>query len=155
MKYEDWLAAVPVELREDALWQMKVYPMAVFAGDLAWADVGKLWANKRLWGLSDQLYRAIGSVGANIAEGYSRQSGKEQAHFYEYALGSAREARHWYHQARHTLRPEVVAHRMGLLTEIIRLLLTIIPKERSRAAREPATNYNALPCHLLDDPPMP
>ncbi len=160
MKYEDWLAEVPKELRDDALWQLKVYPLAVFAGDLAWADVGKLWADKRLWGLNDQLYRAIGSIGANIAEGYSRQSGKEQARFYEYALGSAREARHWYHQARHTLSDAVVKHRLALLTDIIRLLLTMIPHERQRAvhktaAREAFADYDTLPYHLLNDPPLP
>lgn len=44
-------------------------------GDLVWYDVSKLVEDKRMIGLADQLYRAVGSVGANIAEGYSRQSG--------------------------------------------------------------------------------
>ncbi|MFN8404533.1 MAG: four helix bundle protein [Anaerolineales bacterium] len=38
-------------------------------------------------------YEAVGSVGANISEGYSRSSGKDRARFYEYALGPARESR--------------------------------------------------------------
>ncbi|MBC7896698.1 MAG: four helix bundle protein, partial [Cytophagaceae bacterium] len=43
-----------------------------------------------------QLLRAVDSISANIAEGYSRFSGRERARFYEIALGSAREAREWY-----------------------------------------------------------
>jgi four helix bundle protein len=128
--YEEWLQSVPAELSGDPLWQMKVYKLAVFAGDLAWQDVSRLIRDKRTVGLADQLYRAVGSVGANIAEGYSRRSRKDQARFYEYALGSAREARGWYHQGRFVLSEEVAAHRAKLLTDVIRLLLTIIPAER-------------------------
>ncbi len=69
----------------------------------------------------------------NIAEGYSRRSGKERARFYEYALGSAREARTWYYQGRHGLKENVLIHRLQLLTRIIRLLLNIIPAEREVA----------------------
>ena len=53
----------------------------------------KLAQDKRTIEVADQLFRAVGSVHANISEGYSRQSGKDQARFYEYALGSDREAR--------------------------------------------------------------
>ena len=77
MRYEDWLASVPAEITNDPLWNMKVYRLAVFAGDLAWRDVSRLVKDKRTIGLSDQLYRAVGSIGANVAEGYSRQSGKD------------------------------------------------------------------------------
>ena len=93
MTYNEWLASVPPELTNDPLWRMEVYRLAVFASDLAWHDVSKLAEDKRTVSLSDQLYRAIGSVSANIAEGYSRRSGKDQARFYEYALGSARSPR--------------------------------------------------------------
>ena len=116
MTYDEWLASVPSEFTQDPLWRMKVYRLAVFAGDLAWRDVSKLAQDKRTIGLSDQLYRSVGSVSANIAEGYSRRSGKDQARFYEYALGSAREARGWYYQGRHILSEGVVTHRIKLLT---------------------------------------
>ena len=53
--------------------------------------------DRRTIGLADQLYRSLGSIGANLAEGYSRGTGKDRAHFYEYALGSARESRDWYY----------------------------------------------------------
>jgi len=154
MTYEEWLATVPAELTGDPLWKMKVYRLAVFVGDLSWRDVSKLLRDHRTKGLADQLYRAVGSVGANLAEGYSRRSGKDRARFYEYALGSAREARGWYYQGRHILTETVCTHRAQLLTEIIRLLLTITPVTRTHnLAEEPAT-YEVLSTALLDDPPI-
>jgi four helix bundle protein len=155
MTYNEWLASVPPELTNDPLWRMEVYRLAVFASDLAWHDVSKLVEDKRTVSLSDQLYRAIGSVSANIAEGYSRQSGKDQARFYEYALGSAREARGWYYQGRHILSEAVAMHRIKLLTRIIRLLLTIIPAERGYKLKEEQTSYDMGPIDLLDNIPMP
>jgi len=141
MTYDEWLASVPLELTRDALWQMSVYRFALFASDLAWQDVGRLVQDKRTISLSDQLYRAVGSISANIAEGYSRQSGRDQARFYEYALGSTREARTWYYQGRHVLSEAVVTHRIRLLTDIIRLLLTMIPTERGYKLAEEQSSY--------------
>ncbi len=155
MKYEAWLAAVPPELTADPLWRMQVYQQATLIGDLAWRDVSKLIQDGRTLSLADQLYRAVGSISANIAEGYSRRSGRDQARFYEYALGSAREARGWYYQARHLLPEAVVTHRIGLLTQIIRLLLTIIPAERGFKMAEQKAPYDAHPVALLDDLPLP
>ena len=155
MTYNEWLASVPPELTNDPLWRMEVYRLAVFAGDLAWHDVSKLAGDKRTVSLSDQLYRAIGSVGANFAEGYSRRSGKDQARFYEYALGSAREARGWYYQGRHILSEAVATHRIKLLTRIIRLLLTIIPAERGYKLKEEQASYDVDLTDLLDNIPMP
>ncbi len=155
MTYEEWLASVPAELTNDPLWRMEVYRLAVLAGDLAWHDVSRLARDKRTVGLSDQLYRAIGSVSANVAEGYSRRSGKDQARFYEYSLGSAREARGWYYQGRHILPEAVATHRIGLLTRIIRLLLTIIPAERGYKLKEEQTPYDVSTTGLLANLPLP
>lgn len=155
MTYEEWLASVPSELTDDPLWRMEVYRFALFANDLAWRDVTKLAQDKRTISLSDQLYRAVGSISANVAEGYSRRSGKDQARFYEYALGSAREARVWYYQGRHVLWEDVVAHRIKLVTRIIRLLLTIIPARRGYKLAEERTSYDTDTLDLLDNPPVP
>lgn len=156
MRYEEWLESVPTELKQDALWRMEVYRLALFAADLAWQDVSKLMQDRRTVGIADQLYRAVGSISANIAEGYSRQSGKDQARFYEYALGSTREARTWYYQSRHVLSDDVIAHRLRLHTQIARLLLTIIPAERGYVTlREEPPTYTAFAADLLNDPPLP
>jgi four helix bundle protein len=155
MTYEEWLTSVPAEFTQDPLWRMEIYRLAVFAGDLAWRDVSKLVRDRRTIGVGDQPYRAVGSIGANIAEGYSRRSGKDQARFYEYALGSAREARGWYRQGRQILSGAVADHRVSLLTRIIRLLLTIIPAERGRKLREESPTYDEGFIGLFDDPPLP
>ncbi|NGP87647.1 four helix bundle protein [Aliifodinibius halophilus] len=75
---------------------MNVYRYSLFLSDIAWNDISELAQNKILISSCDQLYRSAGSVSANIAEGYSRKSKLDQARFYEYALGSARECRGWY-----------------------------------------------------------
>jgi four helix bundle protein len=141
MKYAEWEAAVPEVMTKDLLWRMEVYRLALFAADIAWADVTKLMQDRRTLGLSDQLYRSVGSISANIAEGYSRGTGKDRARFYEYALGSARECRDWYYKARHLLKEEVTQHRLDLLTQIIRLLLTVLPAERGGTIREDGVAY--------------
>ena len=134
---------------------MKVYRLAVFLGDLAWHDVTKLVSDRRTVRLADQLFRAVGSIGANIAEGYSRRSGKDRVRFYEYALGSARESRHWYYTGRHMLPDRVVEPRLSLLAEVSRMLLAIVPQERDRNLAEEQASYEiGLPA-LLDNPPLP
>jgi four helix bundle protein len=153
--FSEWLATVPGTITGDPLWKMKAYRLALFLGDLAWHDVTKLVSDRRTVGLADQLFRAVGSIGANIAEGYSRQSGKDRTRFYEYALGSTRESRHWYYQGRHVLSEKVAEHRINLLAEIARLLLSIIPQERVRNLAEEPASYEIDLVALLDDPPLP
>ena len=80
--------------------------------------------------LGDQLYRSVGSISANIVEGYSRISNKEKARFYEISLGSAREAKDWYFKSRHILGDELFKNRAEIITSIIRLLSTMIADRR-------------------------
>jgi four helix bundle protein len=147
MTYAEWEASVPVAIRNDVLWTMQSYRKALFVGDIGWQDVTTLIQDKRTVALADQLYRALGSISANLAEGYSRSSGRDRARFFEYALGSAREARDWYHKAIHVLGKTVVSHRIELLTEIIRLLIKTIPNERKRGIREDGVAYIAQEMH--------
>jgi four helix bundle protein len=128
MTYEEWEAGVPEVIRGDSLWKMTAYRLALFATEVGWHDVTRLMRDRRTLGLADQLYRALGSIGANLAEGYSRGTGKDRARFYEYALGSARESRDWYYKARHVLEEAVVGHRLQLLSRITQLLLVTIPQ---------------------------
>ena len=153
MTYDEWLANIPPEISNDPLWKMEVFQFALFVDDLAWYDISKLTQDKRTVSVADQLYRAVGSISANIAEGYSRRSGKDQARFYEYALGSARETRVWYYQARRVLPSPVLDHRMQLLTQIIRMLLAIIPAQRGYKLSETPQAYTL--SNILDNPPLP
>jgi four helix bundle protein len=120
---------------------MRAYRLGLFISDIGWEDVTKLMLDPRTIKLSDQLCRSLGSISVNIAEGYSRSSGKDRARFYEYALGSARESREWYYKSRHILTESVVQHRADLCSQIIRLLLTILPAERHRSLKEDSITY--------------
>jgi four helix bundle protein len=154
--YDDWLKRIPPEITGDALWQMTLYRQALFLGELAWFDVCGLAQDRRTRTLSDQLYRSVGSINANISEGYSRASKKDQARFYEYALGSARETRDWYYKGRHVLGDDIALHRLRLLVHIIRQLLKLVPETRGRSIREEPAHYETHPIQtLLANIPIP
>ena len=155
MNYDDWERTVPPEIKADIAWKMRVYRIGLFSAELGWYDTTKLAADKRTRALADQLYRALGSISANIIEGYSRSSGRDRARFYEYALGSARESRDWYLKARHVLGEAATEHRIKLLTEVIRMMLTIIPKDRKIKLGEERCSYQSQhEDELLKDVPM-
>ena len=139
--YQTWMTNVPAEITDDTLWRMEIYRIGLFIGEICWADVSKLAKDRKMLSVSDQLYRSVGSISANIAEGYSKASKKDQARFYEYSLGSAREARDWYYKSRHVLGEEVVLHRMRLLVSIIRTLLKLVPQFRGRKISEEFASY--------------
>ena len=148
MNFESWKITVPPEITSDSLWHIQLYQQALFLGEISWVDATKLMQDQRTIRLSDQLYRATGKISSNIAEGYSKASGKDQARFYEYALGSAREARDWYYKARHILGEEVALHRIRLTVHLIRQLLTLIPHSRQHTLREEIASYEI---YSLDD----
>lgn len=139
--YNEWVALAPQELANDALWTMPVYRKALFTSELAWHDIVTMRGKFATRNLIDQWFRAVCSVSANIAEGYSRSSGKDRRRFYEYAHGSAREARDWYYKAQHTLGEPVTLHRTREHTEVIRQLLTLIPKQTTYVIRETQAEY--------------
>jgi four helix bundle protein len=167
MNYESWLKSVPVEITGDSIWKMEAYRLALFAAELAWHDVTKLTRDKRTLDCAGQLYRAVGSIEANVAEGYSRGTGRDRARFYDYALGSARESRGWYYKGRHVLGEPVVKHRLQLVTQIVRLLLKMVPDQRTAGSflREDSPEYRITrgdivleidaPVELLQSVPLP
>ena len=142
MRYDEWQAGVPDEIKGDPLWKLEVYRLGLFVGDIAWQDAIALNKNPITRDLADQLYRAVCSISVNVAEGYSRSTGKDRARFLEYSLGSAREARDWYYKSRHTLKDEVANHRINLLTQIIKMLNVLTPHQRQKGIREERTEYN-------------
>jgi four helix bundle protein len=141
MTYEEWEQNVPAEITGDVLWHMSLYRQALFIGELAWFDSCKLVQTGQTRELSDQLYRAAGGISTTICEGYSWASRKDQARFYEYSLGSARETRDWYYKGRHVLGEKVALHRLKLLVHVIRQLLKIVPEYRTRHIREEIAQY--------------
>jgi four helix bundle protein len=136
MTYDDWERNAPRALTGDPLWRSSVYRQSLYAAEVGWWDITRLARDRRTRSIADQLYRALGSISANIAEGYSRSSGADRAGLYEYALGSARESRDWYHKARFVLGDQLTARRLVLLTSVIRMLLAILPRERAQTVRK-------------------
>jgi four helix bundle protein len=156
MNFDVWVQTLPEEIKKDALWKVEAYRLSLFLSEICWHDVSELIKDHRTRSLADQLYRAVGSVSANIAEGYSKSTGRDRARFYEYALGSARESRDWYYKSHHILREEVITHRIKLTTQIIRLLLTMVPQQRaSKGIREEQTPYEVDSPKDLLTAPMP
>jgi four helix bundle protein len=143
--YREWEKGVQVDFTTDPLWRVEVYRLALFLADICWRDVTKLAHDKRTVSLSDQLYRAVGSISANVAEGYSYSSDRNKVRHYEYALGSARESRDWYFKGRYILTEEIVQHRIALLSQISRLLITMISQKRGNTLRESNQFYHLNP----------
>lgn len=140
MKLQTWLQSVPESLTADPLWSVEAYRLATFVADMAWADADQLARDQRTRRVAQQLYSAVCSIGANLAEGYSRESGRDRARFYEYALGSAREARDWYYKGRHVLG-QSAGEQMEILTQIMRLLFAMVKDQRGTSVREGAIEY--------------
>ncbi|HQV69985.1 MAG TPA: four helix bundle protein [Thermoflexales bacterium] len=141
VSFEQWLKTVPEVVSNDPIWRMSAYRYALFFSDLVWRDATKLLGDKRTISVADQLLRASGSIHANLTEGYAYSTGGNRAKYYEYALGSARESRDWYWEARHILGDEVYQHRTNYLTQIISLLVTSIPTQRVTSLRETNAEY--------------
>ncbi|MFO7540559.1 MAG: four helix bundle protein [Chloroflexota bacterium] len=127
MNYSEWLEQVPDYMKQDGLWDMEVYRKALFVSDLAWFDCEKLLAHPLGRPLAWQLIRSVGSIPANMEEGFGRDYGR----FLKIALGSARESKGWYYRSRQILHAGVIDHRSHLLITIIAGLITMAKQQYS------------------------
>ena len=125
---------VPVSAEDshDPLARMRVYQLASDLMPVSYDDAKLLLEDPILSENAAQLYAAVCSIEAHISEGYSRSSGKDRAHKFEYALGSVRESMTWYKSGLPVLGKATVNNRRDRLEEMRRLLLAIIPRERGR-----------------------
>jgi four helix bundle protein len=135
ISFAEWEKEAQNDGAADPLWRMTAYRLAAFAVECGWEDVPSVGRNYLIRPAAAQLYRALGSITANIAEGYSRSSGRDRVRLFDYALGSAREARAWYRVARPVLGSAVCRHRLEILSRICGLLVAAIPAERRRDLR--------------------
>ncbi len=135
-KFAAFEARTPPELFGDPIWKLPAYRIGLFLTDVARDDVTVLIRAGAPPHVVNQLERAVDSIGVNIAEGYSRFSGKERARFYEIALGSARESREWYRRAVRWLGEESALERAYLLTRAIKILVVAVPRERAGASED-------------------
>ena len=121
--FRAWEAGVSEHLRGDPVWRFNAYRVAHFLLDRAGRDANKLRGRRAVSFQTDQLLRAVASIGANIAEGLGRPSAAERLRFFGIALGSLREAQTWYDAVAGELPPELVDLRLRQLTELRRLLI--------------------------------
>ena len=126
--FSEWGKGVHNARVGDPLWSVQAYRLGCYAiASLTFdrrtnSKLGKAAA-------LDQLTRAVGSISANISEGYSRSSVADRTRFYGYALGSTRETIDWY-DCLTTELGEVVKERQDTLVQIRRLLLTMLRRAR-------------------------
>lgn len=142
-EYRKWEETISPRFRADTLWRTTAYRYATYLSDLAWGDAVLLERRVITRALGAQICRAAGSIGANIADGYGRGSGRDRVRFYEYALCSARESASWYHSARHAIGDDVACARIDFIQRICRLLLATIPAERRRVIKRSEPGPNA------------
>lgn len=116
----------------DPLLRVTAYRVALRLGARVHGHARLVDRDGSLRGVGAQLVRAVGSIGANLTEGYGRASGRDRARYVEYALGSTREARHWYLIVRAALSPADFERSTQDLATIARLLLASLPRERRR-----------------------
>ena len=116
----------------DPLERLQVYRLALDAMRDARTDAGMLWRDPLMREVSGQLVRAVASIAANVAEGYSRGTTADRRKFLEYALGSARESLVWYETADLPDRNL----RIDRLVSIRRLLLTMIRTARASTSAD-------------------
>ena len=133
--FAEWEATVPESFKRDQIWRTPAYRYAVWLSDLSKEDARLLRADPDTRSDVDQFLRAVGSISANLAEGYSRRTGIERARYYDYARATAREAKDWYFKARTALGITIVEQRHALLERIIRILTAVIPREREDGSR--------------------
>jgi four helix bundle protein len=132
LSFDDWAKSAGAGVSRDPLWSVQSYRIALYAVECLTFDRR---SNSRFAAAPavDQLTRALGSIAAHIAEGYSRGSIADRRQFYGYALGSTREAIAWYNTLHIELGP-VVEDRQALLIQIRRLLVTTVRNSRPEDA---------------------
>ena len=117
----------------DRLESFTGYQKAMRLWDQFWDDSQMLMRDPRGREIVRQMTRSIGSISANIEEGYGRGFGRELHQFYRYSRGSARESRGWYLRARFLLPAEIVQTRVALLDEIIGILVSTLERRGHQA----------------------
>jgi len=106
----------------DKVDELRFYQLAMTLWDECWNDCEILSKDFRGKEVAKQLIRSVGSISANIEEGYGRGFGKEYPHFLRIARGSARESRGWYSRSKHLLNHDIIELRIAGFSSIIAML---------------------------------
>ena len=128
--FEEWAERQPECTKRDPIWRMASYRLACYLLAQSWPDALLLSQHPATRRIAGQLYEAVGSIAANIADGFGRRSPRDRMRFYEYALCSSRESLVWYNAGQPLLGEGLVATRVATLHRVIPLLLATFRNER-------------------------
>lgn len=103
----------------DRLDALLFYQLSLQLWDGFWQDSELMMNDIRGKELVKQMTRSVGSISANIEEGYGRGFGKEYPHFLRISRGSARESKGWYTRAKFFLPSSTIEQRIKMINEII------------------------------------
>jgi len=95
MDYAEWEETVLPQIKREVSWQFFGYRKAMFLYKLCWQNCEEFRKKALGRAVAEQLIRSVGSISANIEEGYGRGFGKKRAYFLRVAVGSARESKGW------------------------------------------------------------
>ena len=107
---------------------LKVWSVAHDLYLFALKDIENFPSSRGSYTLADQLLRSIGSISANISEGFNRRSTKHYISYLDNSIGSTNEAENWYYKAEGAkwLKKDVVNERVEILSEIRQMLFGLI-----------------------------
>jgi four helix bundle protein len=117
-----WEDSVSPAETGDPLWKLHAYRLSRYLLDCAIADI-KGAEPAVSTQTAEQLRRAVTSISANLAEGYSRRTPNDRVRFYSYALGSVRETTVWYLCVKAHLGSELLQSRLDQIAQLRRLVL--------------------------------
>ena len=98
------------------------YQFSLELWDEFWSDSAILLNDVRGREIAKQMTRSVGSISANIEEGYGRGFGKEYPQFLRIARGSARESKGWYIKSKFLLQHTEIDTRIKKLDSIIAMI---------------------------------
>jgi four helix bundle protein len=132
----EWEARQPEGITGDPIWRLNCYREALFLVDRVRDDVRQLGGPAENKDVKEQLLTAVGSIAANIGEGYGRLTAADRTRFFSYALGSIREAVAWYQALRPPEEHPGIEDRIVRLSRIRRMVLGLLGRLRERKGRK-------------------
>ncbi|MFZ5552014.1 MAG: four helix bundle protein [Bacteroidota bacterium] len=119
---------------KDKLDELIIYQKAMKLWEECWDDTEALMTDIRGREITRQIIRSVGSISANIEEGFGRGFGKEYINYLRISRGSARESKGWYKKSSRLLEKEIVEQRtkdLSILTGMITNTITALQKKRT------------------------
>lgn len=131
VEFDEWVDTVPVQLRDDPLWNSAYYRLAMYLFDKVWLDCEILRKDFRGREIVQLLVRCAGGICANLEEAYGRGVGSaDYVRILRIALGEARETHGWYLRARHLLPDQLLDRRLDIIKQITSILSSTIASHR-------------------------